>query len=129
MSKQNETFSFAGRWRSLGHAIDGISTLFRDQHNAWIHALATAVVLAGAYYFHVSAIEWLALIVAISMVWIAEALNTAFEYLCDVVSPEFHPLVKKSKDIAAGAVLIAAMGAVAIGVVVFLPYLKPLLQF
>lgn len=56
------------------------------------------------------------------MVWIAEALNTAFEHLCDVVSPEFHASVKLSKDIAAGGVLICAVGAMILGVMIFVPY-------
>lgn len=114
--------------RSLGHAIDGIATLLRDQHNAWIHTLATAAVLAAGFHFPLSSTEWLALIFAISIVWVTEALNTAFEYLCDVVSPEFHPRVKKSKDIAAGAVLLASTGAAAAGLVVFWPHVKALLQ-
>jgi diacylglycerol kinase (ATP) len=60
---------------------------------------------------------------AIVLVWVAEALNTAFEYLCDVASPEFHPLVEKSKDVAAGAVLLSALGAVIVAAFVFGPYL------
>jgi diacylglycerol kinase (ATP) len=64
---------------------------------------------------------------AITGVWVVEALNTAFELLCDVASPEFHPLVKKSKDVAAGAVLLSAIGAATIGLVIFLPYVTPYL--
>jgi len=62
------------------------------------------------------------LVLAIVLVWVAEALNTAFEFLCDVASPEFHPIVKKSKDVAAGAVLFSALGAVIVGIIVFYPY-------
>jgi diacylglycerol kinase (ATP) len=127
VSRQNEHFSLSGRLKSMGHALDGIRTLLRDQHNAWIHALATVAVLAAGFYFYVSSTEWIALILAITIVWVAEALNTALEYLCDVVSPEFHPLVRRSKDIAAGAVLIAAMGAAAVGLIVFLPHVRSLL--
>jgi diacylglycerol kinase (ATP) len=127
VSRQNENFSLSGRLKSMGHALDGIRTLLRDQHNAWIHALATVAVLSAGFYFYVSSTEWIALILAITIVWVAEALNTALEYLCDVVSPEFHPLVEKSKDIAAGAVLIAAMGAAAVGLIVFLPHVRSLL--
>jgi diacylglycerol kinase (ATP) len=57
------------------------------------------------------------------MVWTAEALNTAFEFLCDVASPEFHPLIQKAKDVAAAAVLLSAAGAVIIGLLVFVPHL------
>jgi diacylglycerol kinase (ATP) len=127
VSRQNDKFSLSGRLKSMGHALDGIRALLLDQHNAWIHALATVAVLAAGFYFYVSSTEWIALILAITIVWVAEVFNTALEYLCDVVSPEFHPLVKKSKDIAAGAVLMAAMGAAAVGLIVFLPHVRSLL--
>ena len=123
MNDKHQAFSVAARVRSMAYAFTGVAGMLRDQHNAWIHCLATFAVLAAGFLFGVSRIEWLALIFAITLVWVAEALNTAFEYLCDVASPEFHPLVEKSKDIAAGAVLLASLGAVAVGVVVFLPYL------
>ena len=105
------------------HAIEGIVEVMRSQHNAWLHALATLCVLVAGYAFDVSTLEWCFLIVAITGVWVVEAMNTAFERLCDVVSPEFHPLVKKSKDVAAGAVLLSAIGAALLGCVIFLPYI------
>jgi diacylglycerol kinase (ATP) len=67
--------------------------------------------------------EWCWMTLAIIGVWLAEALNTAIEFLTDLVSPEFHPLAGKAKDVAAGAVLIAAIGAVVIGMFVFGPHL------
>lgn len=70
-----------------------------------------------------SAGEWAWIVLAITSVWTAEALNTAFEFLTDVASPAFHPLAEKAKDVAAGAVLLAACGAVAIGVLVLGPHL------
>lgn len=97
--------------------------MFRSQHNAWIHALATVVVLFGGWYFRITREEWLWIILAIVSVWMAEALNTAFEILADVVSPDFDPRVARAKDVAAGAVLIAAIGSVAVGLMIFLPYL------
>ncbi|MET1078127.1 MAG: diacylglycerol kinase family protein [Pseudomonas sp.] len=114
-------FSVGGRLRSLGHALAGLRLLM-GQQNAWIHAVASLAVVAAGAAFRVSALEWCLLILAIMAVWVAEALNTAVEQLCDLVSPEFHPLVKKAKDVAAAAVLCSALGAVAIGLVVFLPY-------
>ena len=66
--------------------------------------------------------EWCWIILAIISVWTAEALNTAFEFLTDVASPEFHPLAGKAKDVAAGAVLITAIGSVLIGLLIFGPY-------
>ena len=70
--------------------------------------------------------DWLWLVLAITLVWISEAINTAIEYLCDVVSSEFSHSAKLAKDIAAAAVLIAAIAAVIIGVIVFIPYFRPL---
>lgn len=124
MNNNSGAFSFSGRIRSIGHALTGIAGMLQDQHNAWVHAVATVVVLITGLAFGISSVEWLGLVLAITIVWVAETLNTAFEYLCDVASPEFHPLVQKSKDVAAGAVLLAAIGAVVIGLLVFVPYLR-----
>ena len=116
-------FSPAARLRSFVYAGRGIRTMLVSQHNAWIHAFATlAVVVLGAL-FGISRLEWMALILAIVAVWTAEAINTAFEFLCDAASPDFHPLVEKAKDVAAGAVLICAIGAAATGLLVFVPAL------
>lgn len=116
-------FSFTGRIRSVKHAISGILTMLKGQHNAWVHLIATICVIVTGFYYQVTPTEWCFLVMAIVLVWAAEALNTAFEFLCDVSSPDFHPLVKKSKDVAAGAVLICAIGAVAVGLIIFLPYI------
>ena len=97
--------------------------MLASQHNAWIHLAATIGVLLVASQLAVSRLEWIALVLAIVAVWTAEALNTAFEFLCDVASPEFHPMVEKAKDVAAGAVLITALGAITIGALVLVPYL------
>ena len=97
--------------------------MLRSQHNAWIHALATVAALVAGLVLGISRGEWLAILLSIMAVWVAEALNTAFESLCDVASPEFHPAVERAKDVAAGAVLIAAIGAVLVGLLVFGPRL------
>ena len=115
-------FQFTGRVRSFRHAIAGIWRMIRCQHNAWIHAAVTLLVLALAFLLRVSSADWCWIIVAISIVWTAEALNTAFEFLADAASPEFHPLVRDAKDVAAGAVLLTAIAAAVIGAVIFWPY-------
>ena len=120
-------FSMAARFKSITYALTGIATMLCTQHNAWIHLAATGAVVLLAFAFALSAMEWMALILAIVIVWSAEALNTAFERLCDVASPEFHPLVKQAKDVAAAAVLIAATGAAAVGLLIFGPRLIALL--
>jgi len=115
-------FSVRGRLRSFKYAFRGIAIIIRTQHNAWLHLLATAGVIATAMLFGVSAAQWCWLILAIMSVWTAEALNTALELLCDVASPEFHPLVRNAKDASAGAVLISAAGSAVIGLCIFIPH-------
>ena len=115
-------FSITARLRSFTYAGRGIRTMLASQHNAWVHAGATLIVVAAGMTVGIGRLEWLALVLAIVSVWTAEALNTAFEFLCDVASPEFHPLVEKAKDVAAGAVLICALGAMVVGAIVFGPY-------
>jgi len=121
-------FSWAARRRSFVYAWRGVRTVLRSQHNAWIHAAASALVVVLGALLGVGRLEWLALIFAVVSVWTAESLNTAFELLCDVASPDFHPLVEKAKDVAAGAVLISALGALLVGGLVFGPHLWHALQ-
>jgi diacylglycerol kinase (ATP) len=124
----NKQFQFTGRIRSFKFAFEGIWTMLKSQQNAWIHACATIGVVTTGFLLGVSASEWCWLVLAIIAVWTAEALNTAFEFLADVASPEFHPLVKKAKDVAAGAVLISAIGAVAIGLIILGPHVLELMK-
>jgi diacylglycerol kinase (ATP) len=116
-------FSVAARVESFRCAFRGVWTMLVSQHNAWIHLLATVCACGLGLLLGISSLEWCAIVVAIVMVWAAEALNTAFELLCDVASPEFHPLIQKGKDVAAAAVLLTAVGAVLIGLLVFGPHL------
>ncbi len=124
MSKYtSDQFSISGRIQSFRHAIDGIILMLRSQHNAWLHAIASVTVLLAGAFCHLSATEFCWLVIAIMAVWTAESLNTALEFLGDVASPEFHPLVKKAKDVAAGAVLISATGSVIIALLIFGPHI------
>ena len=122
-NNNSDTFSLAGRVRSIQHAVNGIAEMLKSEHNAWVHLFATICTISTAYLLDVNATEWCFLILAIMAVWVSEALNTAFEFLCDVASPEFHPLVKKFKDVAAGAVLLSAMGAIIIALIIFVPHI------
>ncbi|MCG8603569.1 diacylglycerol kinase family protein, partial [bacterium] len=87
----------------------------------------TVLVIMLGFYVALSTYEWCLLMLAIMAVWTTEALNTAFEFLADVTSPEFHPLIKQAKDVAAGAVLISATGSIIIGFIIFQPKLIALL--
>jgi len=125
---KQKPFEFIKRIQSFKFAFDGIWTMLKSQHNAWIHACITAAVVVAGVVFGVSPSEWCWLVLAIMAVWTAEALNTALEFLADAASPEFHPLVKHSKDVAAGAVLISAIGSVIIGILVLGPHILHLLK-
>lgn len=118
-----KTFSVSGRIHSVRYALSGIWVMLKTQHNAGIHAAATVAVLLVGWWVGVPPIEWSWLLLAMVAVWMAESLNTALELLADAVAPEFHPLVKQAKDIAAGAVLIAATGAAVVGLLVMGPRL------
>jgi diacylglycerol kinase (ATP) len=108
-------------------AFRGVWTLLVSQHNARIHLLATVFACGLGWLLGISLLEWCVIVVVIAVVWTAEALNTAFEFLCDVASPEFHPLIQKGKDIAAAAVLLSSIGAAVIGLLVFGPPLLHIL--
>lgn len=113
----------ARRLRSFGHAFRGLAYLLRSQPHARLHALATVGVIGLAWYLKVGRGEWLALMLAVGLVWTAEALNTALEALADAVHPEQHPLIGRAKDAAAAGVLISALAALAVGALVFIPRL------
>ena len=117
----------SARLRSFGHAFRGLMLLLGTQPNARIHALATVLVLAAGALFGISPVEWALIALAVLCVWATEALNTAIEFLVDLVSPELHPLAAKAKDVAAGAVLVAAIGSLIVGILVFGPYILKLI--
>jgi diacylglycerol kinase len=104
-------------------SIDGIGVVFRTQDSARIQAIAAVAIVALGLELQVSIAEWCALVLAMTLVLTAEALNTSIESTIDLVSPEFHELAGRAKDVAAGAVLIAALGSVAVGLLVFVPHL------
>ena len=93
--------------------------MLQSEFNARVHALASIVVIAAGFGLGIDRGEWLAVILAITAVWTAEAFNTAIEALGDAVSREDHPGIGRAKDVAAGSVLLAALGAATIGAIVF----------
>jgi diacylglycerol kinase (ATP) len=126
-TSQQRPFEFTGRIRSFRYAIAGLGRMIRCQHNAWIHLVVTVGVVGAGLFFQLSRGEWCWIVLAIAIVWTAEALNTAFEFLADAASPNFHPVVRDAKDVAAGAVLITAIAAAIIGVIVFWSHVLSLL--
>lgn len=115
-SRRNPT-----RLQAFRHAFAGMVYVLRTQRNAWIHGVATLAVLGLAAWLRIPAGQWPVLLLAISLVWLAEFMNTALEALVDLASPEKHPLAKVGKDVGAAAVLIAALAAAAVGAVILGP--------
>ncbi len=116
--KANEIHS---RLQSFRYAFEGWGYMLRTQPNAWIHALISAAVFLLGFWLRLPRLEWAILILTILLVWMAEFMNTALEAVVDMASPEFHPLAKTAKDVAAAAVLVGAAGAVLIGLLILGP--------
>jgi diacylglycerol kinase (ATP) len=104
-----------GVWASFNCAIEGILWAARTQRHLRYHLLAALAVLVAALFFHVSSLEFILLVFGIVLVFFAELLNTAIEVVVDMISPEYHPLARRAKDVAAGAVLMACIGAAVMG--------------
>ncbi|MFT5658326.1 MAG: diacylglycerol kinase, partial [Gammaproteobacteria bacterium] len=85
-------FSIAKRMQSFSHAFRGIGTLIETQHNAWIHLVVTITVVAISFLLELSGFEWVLIILAVTIVWLAEAMNTAIEFLSDTITELHHPL-------------------------------------
>jgi len=117
----NHKFSIAKRLKSFTYAFDGLVTLIKEEHNARIHLVAMLCVVAAGFLFRISPFEWMAVAFAIGIVFGSEAFNSAIERLSDKVCLERDERIKKVKDLSAAAVLIAAITALATGIIVFLP--------
>lgn len=111
------------RIKSFGYAWKGIQSFISKEPNARIHCLAIAFVTAAGFFFGITRMEWLVIIICFGLVLAAEGFNTAIERLVNLVSPEHNPIAGDVKDIAAGAVLICAVAAAIVGLIIFTPYL------
>ena len=124
MDKQNKfEHFFKIRINSFRFAFQGWNHLIHTQRNAWVHGLATVCAITLGIVLSLDRAEWGLMVVAITLVWMAEAINTAIEAVVDLVAPNYEELAKVAKDCGAGGVLIAAIGAAAIGFLIFLPHL------
>lgn len=111
------------RGLSFKNAYEGFVYALKTQRNAWIHAVISIFVLVLSFSLRLSLQEWIPILIVIAMVWMAELLNTALETMVDIICPETHPLAKIAKDVGAAFVLIAAVLAVIIGAMIFIPKL------
>ena len=109
--------------RSFGYAFEGLALMLRTQPNFLVHVAAAIVALAVGLAVRLSPAELAIIVLTIALVLVVECVNTALETVCDLVSPEFHPLVKRVKDVSAAGVLLAAIGAVGVALLLFLPKL------
>lgn len=109
------------RWRSFAYALAGITHMLRFQTNTRIMGAATVAVLIAGFWTGIDALRWAILILALALVWIAEFINAAVEAVTNISSPDFHPLAKTAKDVAAGAVLLASLAALLIGALILAP--------
>lgn len=121
--QEKKKFSLIARLKSTNHAWRGIGILFKTSHNAQFGLVMSLLVVYLGFTFAISNIEWMFLVFAIGLVFVAEALNSAIEIDMDLTSPEYHPYARDTKDVAAGAVLLSVIMAVIIGAVIFLPKL------
>ena len=118
---KQKNFSIKKRIQSFKYAFNGLRILLCEEHNAWIHLCITVCVLAMGFVFKISAGEWIAVIFCIGFVFALELINTAIENIADYVSEEYHDLIKKTKDLAAAAVLVGAIAAAMTGLIIFVP--------
>ena len=120
-------FSLLKRIKSFSYAFNGLLILFKEEHNARIHLFGAIVTTAAGFYFEISKYEWLALILVIGLVITLEIINSAIEGIADFISPNYHEMIKKIKDLGAAAVLTGAITAMIIGGLIFIPKVLTLL--
>jgi diacylglycerol kinase (ATP) len=119
--KEKSKFSIVARLKSANHAWRGIGILIKTSHNAWLEIFFGLLAIYLGYVLCISSTECAILVLAIGLVIVAEAFNTAIEVDIDLTSPDYHPYARDTKDVAAGAVLIMVMIALIIALIIFLP--------
>jgi diacylglycerol kinase len=129
MEKMSEKkrFSLVARIQSTNNALRGVGIFIRATHNAWMHFFFGVLALFLGFLLEISTFEWLIIIITIAMVIITEAINTSIEIDIDLTSPNYHPYARDTKDVAAGAALLAVAMSGIIGLIIFLPKIIPLI--
>jgi diacylglycerol kinase (ATP) len=118
----NKRFSIANRMKAMRLSLAGFLYVVRNEHAMWFHAAIACLLVLAGLYFQISSTDWRWIVLSITLVWGAEVMNTAIEIVCDAMHPEHDPLIGKAKDVAAGAVFCAVLGAAIILALVFWPY-------
>jgi len=107
--------------RSFHFAFQGIGYVLRTQRNARVHVVVACLVIIAGIYFRLTAVEWAVLALTIGTVFSAEMINTVAELAVDLLTEQYHPMAKVAKDVGAGAVLVAAIAAIGVGLAIFGP--------
>lgn len=118
---EKQIFSIIKRIQSFEHAWNGIRIFLKTTHNAWVEIVVAIIAIWLGFVFDISMTEWMFLVLSIGFVLTSEAFNTALEFDIDLTSPEYHQFAKYTKDVAAGAVLLASITASIIGLIIFVP--------
>jgi diacylglycerol kinase len=113
--------------KSFLFAYHGLKDCLRNEKNFQIQSVIASITVIAGFFFKISSTEWMFLLISSAVVLSLEAINSAIEKLCDLVSPSIHPVIKKVKDMCAAAVLISAIFSFLIGCIIFLPKIKMLL--
>ena len=124
---KEESFSVTKRIKSFSYAFKGLKVLIINEYNSRVHLFfSISVIILGAY-LKISSIEWLFIVASIGIVISMGAINSVVESLTDFISPNYHKLIKKTKDLAAASVLISACSAFITGLIIFLPKITNLI--
>jgi len=123
MKFQKDETLFTGRLKSIGFAVKGALKLITTEHSVMVQSSLVVLMTIAGFYFKISREEWMFQVLAFGLVLSIEGLNTAVEKIADFVHPDFHHRIGFIKDIAAGAVLFAALTAMIIGAIIYIPRL------
>lgn len=121
MEVNKDTTFFTGRLKSVGFAVKGALKLITTEHSVMVQSAIAVLMIIAGFYYTISPTEWMFQILAFGLVLSIEGLNTAVEKIADFIHPDYHERIGFIKDIAAGAVFFAALSAIAIGLIIYLP--------
>jgi diacylglycerol kinase (ATP) len=123
MKFQKDETLFTGRLKSMVFALKGAFKLITTEHSVMVQSSLAVLMTVAGFYFEITRVEWMMQILVFGLVLSIEGLNTAVEKVADFIHPEYHERIGFIKDIAAGAVFFAALTAIAIGCIIYFPYL------
>ena len=121
MEFQKDNTFFTGRIKSMGFAVKGAYKLITTEHSVMVQSSLAVLMIIAGFYFDIERYEWMMQILVFGLVLSIEGLNTAVEKIADFIHPEFHDRIGFIKDIAAGAVMFAALAAIAVGMLIYIP--------